>query len=55
LINKIPKNFTIVAESGIKSKEDILKYNDAGVFNFLIGESILKSSDISKKITELLN
>ena len=55
LINKIPKDFTIVAESGIKSKEDIEKYNEKGIFNFLVGESILSSSNINKKIKELIN
>ncbi len=53
-LKNIPKDFTIVAESGIKSKENINIYNDNGVFNFLIGESILKSANISKKIEELL-
>ena len=46
---------TIVAESGIKSRDEILKYNDSGVFNFLIGESILKSNNIANKIHEFLN
>ena len=55
LIKKIPKEFIIVAESGIKSKEDINMYNDAGIYNFLIGESILKSPDIANKIREFLN
>ena len=55
LIKKIPKEFIVVAESGIKSKTDIDKYNDVGVFNFLIGESILKSSNIKDKIREFLN
>ena len=55
LIKKIPKEFTIVAESGIKNKEDINKYNDLGIFNFLIGESILRASDIESKIKQLLN
>ncbi len=54
-LKNIPKDFTIVAESGIKSKDDIKIYNDNGVFNFLIGESILKSNNISKKIEELLD
>ena len=31
------------------------KYNDVGVFNFLIGESILKSTNINDKIREFLN
>ena len=55
LINKIPKEFIVVAESGIKSKKDIIIYNDIGVFNFLIGESILKSTNINDKIREFLN
>ena len=48
-----PKEFTIVVESGIKTHDQINKYNDAGIFNFLIGESILKSSNINNKIKEL--
>ena len=55
LIKKIPKEFIVVAESGIKSKTDIDKYNDVGIFNFLIGESILKSTNINDKIKEFLN
>ena len=54
LIKKIPSNFTVIAESGIKTREDIIKYNEIGVFNFLIGESILKSNNISEKIKELI-
>ena len=53
LVKNIPKEFTIVAESGIKKHEHIKKYNDSGIFNFLIGETILKSPDIFKKIKEL--
>ena len=55
LINKIPKDFVIVAESGIKSKNEISLYNDVGIYNFLIGESILKSNNYSDKFNELLN
>ena len=54
LIKKIPSKFTVIAESGIKTREDIIRYNDLGVFNFLIGESILKSSNISEKIKEFI-
>ena len=55
LIKKIPNEFVVISESGIKSKTDIDKYNDVGVFNFLIGESILKSTNINDKIREFLN
>ena len=37
------------------AQTDIDKYNDVGVFNFLIGESILKSTNINDKIREFLN
>ena len=53
LVSNFPKEFTIVAESGIKTHDQINKYNDAGIFNFLIGESILKSNNINNKIKEL--
>ncbi len=54
-LNKnVTKDFTIIAESGIKTNADIKKFNNAGIFNFLIGESLLKSKDKEKKIKELL-
>ena len=55
LIKKIPSDFTIVGESGIKKFQEIRLYNNAGVYNFLIGESILTSNNIKKKFDELLN
>ena len=55
LIHNIPKNFTIIAESGIKNKSDINNYNKSNIFNFLIGENLLKSKNINKKFEELLN
>ncbi len=55
LINKIPDNFTVIGESGIKSFSDIEKYNNKGIYNFLIGESLLKSQNIKLKFNELLN
>jgi len=54
LYNKIPQNFTIIAESGIHNKKEITNYNKLGVYNFLIGESLLKSKNIKNKINELI-
>ena len=54
-LNKsLTNDFTIIAESGIKSPKDIKKYNESEIYNFLIGESLLKSQDKEKKIGELL-
>ena len=51
----ISKDFTVIAESGIKSSSDIAMYNEIGIFNFLIGESILRSDDYSEFIKTLVN
>ena len=55
LFTSISNDFTVIAESGIKSLSDIQMYNELGIFNFLIGESILKSNDYSTFIKKLLN
>ena len=55
LFKSIGKEHTVIAESGIKSSFDINMYNDIGIYNFLIGESILKSNNYSNVIKKLLN
>jgi len=55
LFTSISKDYTVIAESGIKSSNDISMYNDLGIFNFLIGESILRSKDYANFIKKLLN
>ena len=55
LFTSISKDYTVIAESGIKTPEDISMYNDLGIFNFLIGESILRSKDYATFIKKLLN
>jgi indole-3-glycerol phosphate synthase len=55
LFTSISKDYTVIAESGIKTSEDISMYNDLGIFNFLIGESILRSKNYATFIKKLLN
>ena len=45
----------ILSESGIKSAEDVKFLRDCGADAFLIGTSIMKSSDIQKRVSELVN
>ncbi|MDA7606588.1 indole-3-glycerol phosphate synthase TrpC [Pelagibacteraceae bacterium] len=58
---KIKKKLTshkgpLVSESGIKSKKDAQYiYDNTGIKNFLIGESLLASSEPSKLIKEILS
>ncbi|HRK30758.1 MAG TPA: indole-3-glycerol phosphate synthase TrpC [Tepidisphaeraceae bacterium] len=44
----------LVSESGIHTAADVQKLADAGVRAILVGESIMKSQDISGKIRELM-
>ena len=55
LVKHIPKDFTVLGESGIKEYSDIYIYNKIGVYNFLIGEALLTAKDIRLKFNELLN
>ena len=50
------KDKTIICESGIETKNDIVKiFNNTGINNFLIGESLITSNSISKKLSELIS
>ena len=54
LNQNLTNDYILIAESGIKTSDDIKKFNSTGIYNFLIGESLLKSNDKEKKIGELL-
>lgn len=44
----------VIAESGIESREQVLRLENLGVDAFLVGTSLMKSSDPRKKIRELM-
>ena len=46
---------TLVCESGVKGREEIDEFEKMGAHAFLIGETLMKSKDIPKKLSELLN
>ena len=50
----IPEGRIIVAESGINSREEIVRLMDHGLHAFLIGESLMREPDIGAKLNELL-
>ena len=54
LIPKIPKGIVIVAESGLKTHEDIRRVEEAGAHAVLIGETFMRSPDIGAKIKEVM-
>lgn len=49
----IPTGKIVVAESGIRSKDDVIVLNDAGVDAMLVGTSIMQAKDMKGKIDEL--
>lgn len=53
LIRFIPDDKIIISESGIHTKQDMDYLKSLGVNGALIGESLMKSSDIGEKLKEL--
>ena len=54
LIKFIPKNITIVAESGISSYNDIKYFTELGVDVVLVGTYFMSSSDIKQAVRTLM-
>ncbi|MFH0739220.1 MAG: indole-3-glycerol phosphate synthase TrpC [Candidatus Omnitrophota bacterium] len=50
----IPKDKTVVVESGIKSRQDALFLKILGVSAVLIGEAFMEAQDIKKKVEEIM-
>jgi len=53
LVPQIPAGKTIVAESGLRTPEDIKRMKSLGVHAVLIGEVLMRASDPAAKIQEL--
>jgi indole-3-glycerol phosphate synthase len=54
LLNDIPDDRTVVSESGIRTRDDVVNLQNAGVDAILVGESLMREEDIGKKVKELL-
>jgi indole-3-glycerol phosphate synthase len=54
LLKDIPGDRTVVSESGIKTRDDVVLLQEAGVDAILVGESLMREKDIGKKVKELL-
>jgi len=55
LIPKIPKDKIIVAESGVDSHEQIVRFKGLGCHAVLIGETFMKASNIAQKMKEIMH
>ena len=50
----IEPGITVVSESGIHSREDVLRLQDAGVDSILVGEFLMRKSNPAEAVRELL-
>ncbi|MDI6725967.1 MAG: indole-3-glycerol phosphate synthase TrpC [Smithellaceae bacterium] len=50
----IPRQVTLISESGIKSRADVERLLKAGVGAFLIGEALVGEADVEEKLRELI-
>lgn len=53
LIKEIPPDCTTVTESGIKTRDDVVLLDKAGLDAMLVGTVFMESSDIAAKVGEL--
>ena len=54
LRSRVPENVIFVGESGIHSRRDVEQLIAGNVHAMLVGETLMKSSDIGSKVRELL-
>jgi indole-3-glycerol phosphate synthase len=51
----IPSGVLVISESGIHTRDDVLRLQEAGVNAILVGEALVTSPDAAAKIAELLD
>lgn len=51
---QVPADCLLISESGIRDRSDVLKLQESGVRGILVGETLMRSSDIGEKARELL-
>ena len=54
LLPHIPKNKTIISESGLSKKSELERLAELGVSSFLVGESLMKQNNVEKATKSLL-
>ena len=55
LRDTIPADKVVVSESGIYSRDDVAKLQEAGVHAMLVGESLMRSPDIGEQVRRLVS
>lgn len=50
----IPADYLAVSESGLKTNDDLKMMADAGIYSFLIGESLMRQDDLTTATQQIL-
>ncbi len=53
LAPRLPADCCLVSESGIRTRADVLRLQDAGVRAVLVGETLMRAPDVGAKLDEL--
>ena len=54
MAGRIPDGVLLVSESGIGNRDDVVRLQRAGVRAILVGETLMRATDIGHKVDELL-
>lgn len=54
LLPRIPDDVFVVSESGIRTRDDVVRLQSAGVRGILVGETLMRQSDIGAAVATLL-
>jgi indole-3-glycerol phosphate synthase len=55
LVKSAPKDAILISESGLQTREDILRLKNLGFRGFLIGETLMRSENIENDLQNLIN
>lgn len=54
LRERIPRDCVLVSESGIRSREDVERLENAGIQAILVGETLMRAEDLGQAVEDLL-
>lgn len=54
LVKLVPEGRVVVCESGVATYKDIVRMQGAGIYCFLVGESLMSQKDVTKATKKLL-
>ncbi len=53
LAARVPPECSLISESGIRTRQDVLRLQESGVRAILVGETLMRAPNIGAKLDEL--